>query len=949
LPLRKRDIGALKYVTASPTPDVMATFYDNFIPSLVDGQYTIKISQALTVDTVQTNKDGGNPNIDNQPQDPYSQTFIVRGPRFSLDPTDIHRVFPPSNTTGVYDDYLPMIVFNKRSLPWERTLNLASSQMKLGFQNPGLYPWLALLVFSDDELIIPEQPSGSTPTPPAGSQASPARSASFALNNIVNSTFNGVKTTGPPSGILGPTIKLEDDEDPSKIFCNVIDISTTMFTNLMATIGDLRFLSHVRQVATADKEPLANAPHDGWFSTAIANRFSIPPANGTTAPQRNIVHLVSLEGLEPYLTPAPQPPPANPLTNFKKVRLISLHSWTFTCLSEPAENFRQLMLNLISAQSERGTDLLLRLPLPESSLPAASGTPQYVATRLQDGYVPLSYNTRTGEQTFAWYRGPFAPAMSTTFLDPTDPENPVDVSAPSNVSEAMVYEPATGLFDQSYAVAFQTGRSLALANQTFATNLLQWRRSAHGIVDKLMEHIASRSVRGILKQGAGIDLNESLPGVTVADLVEVLDGNSVSKSFKKLLATSFRSIAPKIGHANGFDPTATNAMLKSSWETQAVAPLRLNRLMQQPVVVSLLEHLSGVVSLGTTASALSGPMTAIQLQSPGLTESVNAGSSVTIASPDGKTTATVGVAADGAQGDVQIRIVPYTFLTQLPAGSSVQFSQSPILPEQVINWLAQTALLYNVPFNNLVPNDQFLQQETIRFFYLDQNWINSLIDGALSIGVQSSRDSLLQKLMREKLHLTVKRKLTMVRDVLRKVSPTGVPTQDGTRTGFVLRSLAVSGIPGLEIRAYTDAAGKNPMKPLRLDRVAPDIMVGIFPDIPVRVEINEPSEGLIFGFEDEGVALRYLPGVSGASPGNIGEVINPKTPTWLTPTEIQAIKRSQPPNQPPLIIDGAGGLVQALQSKFTNPQPTLSPASLAVEMVRVPEQMLFLPETNGEK
>ena len=956
MPLRKRDIGALKYVTASPAPDVMATFYDNFIPSLLDGQYTIKISQNLAVDTAQTQKDGGNPNIDASPQDPSSQTFIVRGPRFSLDPTDIHRVFPPSNSTGVYDDYLPMIVFNKRSLPWERALELTQSQMPSGFQVPGLYPWVALLVFSDDELIIPQPPSGSAPTPPEGSQANPTMSASFALNNIVNSTFNGVKTSGPPSGILGPTITLEDDEDPNKTFCNVIDISRETFTNLMATVGDLRFLAHVRQVSTADKEPLANAPHDGWFSTAIANRFSIPPANGTATPQRNIVHLVSLGGLEPYLTPASQPPPAVPLSNFQKVRLISLYSWTFTCLSEPTENFRQLMLNLISAQSEQGTDLLLRMPLPESTLPPAPGTPQYVATRLQDGYVPLSYNTRTGEQTFAWYRGPLAPVRSTTFLDPTDPDNPVDLSAPSNVSEAMVYDPAMGLFDQSYAVAFQTGRSLALANQTFATNLLQWRRAAHGIVDRLMEHINSRSVRGILKQSSGLDLSEGLAGVTVADLVEVLDGNTVSKTFKKFLAKDFLALASKIGQPGGFDPTTANEKLKNSWQTQAVAPDRLNRLMQQPVVLSLLEHLSGVSSLGTTASDLSGPMTDITLQSPGLTESVNAGQSVAIVSPDGKTTATAGVASDGVQGDLQIRIIPYTFQTVLPAGSTVQFSESPILPEQVINWLARTALLYNVQFNNLVPNPQLLQQETIRFFYLDQNWINAVVDGALSIGVQSSRDSMLQKLMREKLHSEVKKNLTEVRDVLRKVNPTGIPTQDGTRTGFILRSLAVSGIPGLEVRAFSVSDKDNPMKPLRLDRVAPDIMIGIFPDIPVSVEINEPSEGLVFGFEpgipgtpDGGVALRYLPGTSGASPANIGSIINPDSPTWLTPAEIQSLKRSKPSNQPPLIIDGPGGLVQALQNKFSAPKPTLSPASLAVEMVRVPQQMLFSPENNDEK
>ena len=101
-------------------------------------------------------------------------------------------------------------------------------------QDPGLYPWMALVIFSDDELIIPQPASGPAPDPPQGSQQNPTRSASFALNNVVNATFNGTKTAGPPSGILGPTIGLEDDEDPKKIFCNVIDISTDTFTELIA-------------------------------------------------------------------------------------------------------------------------------------------------------------------------------------------------------------------------------------------------------------------------------------------------------------------------------------------------------------------------------------------------------------------------------------------------------------------------------------------------------------------------------------------------------------------------------------------------------------------------------------------------------------------------------------------------------------------------------------------
>src|SRR3712207_1422331 len=109
------------------TDDIDVTFYDNFVPSLKAGQYTITVSQALTVDTAQTQQDGGNIKIQSPPQPDVSQTFIVRGPRFVLDPADVHRVFPPDNGVGVYEEYLPMIVLNKRALPWERELGLAKS------------------------------------------------------------------------------------------------------------------------------------------------------------------------------------------------------------------------------------------------------------------------------------------------------------------------------------------------------------------------------------------------------------------------------------------------------------------------------------------------------------------------------------------------------------------------------------------------------------------------------------------------------------------------------------------------------------------------------------------------------------------------------------------------------------------------------------------------------
>lgn len=940
------------------TADVQVTFYDNYIPSLQAGQYTLTVSQALTVNTAQTQEDGGNPNVTTPPQAPVSQKFIVRGPRFTLDPADVHQVFPAANASGVYDQYLPMIVCNKRSLPWERLLNLTQQESHSpppDLLAPRFYPWVALLIFADGELLVPQPPTGNAPPPPPpNSQQNPTGTASFALDYVVHSTFNSKPTVGPPAGTLGPTINLEADEDPAQIFCNVIEMEAATFVGLLPTLNDMRFLAHVRQVATANKQLLGTV-HDGWFSALIANRFAVPPAQA--APMRNIAHLVSLEGLEPYLgVDTPVTLEVLQQAGFQKVRLISLYSWTFNCLPDPRENFGELMLNLISPGSEQGTNLLLRSPLPDWALsaPPAPGASATAFTQLRDGYAPLSYNTITGEQTFAWYRGPLAPVTTKRFIGTADTTQAPNMDLPMNATDAMIYDPASGLFDQSYATAFQTGRSLALANLTFATNLLQWRREAHALVDLLMEYMHSPLLSSILQAENILDAGGNLTTGGVGDLAALLRADIAPKAFVDFIATDFfNDLARQIGQAADSTPQTQPRPVRPQTR-QPTVPADLSDLMQTPAVVALLRQLSGL---------------------------------------------------------------------EVSAGSSSPQFEAAIMPRQIVEWLAKTALLYGVPFNNLVPAASMLPAESIRFFYLDQNWIASLLDGALSVGIQSSRDSLFQQLMRGPLHGTADAALAKVRDKLLGITTMGGAAATLAPAGFILRSAVVSGWPGLEIRAWSAADGTNPMKPLRLDRVSPTVMIAIFPDVPVKLEFNEPSEGLVFGQEDQGISIRYLPGTSGESLANIGEVIRlPVGPTaaalsgsgvtaltlqspgaaraiaanttldiispdgkttaavitsaavnqgatqvaiqayhfakalpagstvqeplWLTPAQIQQTRRTSMPNQPPQMIAGTGGLVAALQNLFAAPQPTLGPAAFAVQMVRVPEQMLFEPE-NG--
>ena len=57
-----------------------------------------------------------------------------------------------------------------------------------------------------------------------------------------------------------------------------------------------------------------------------------------------------------------------------------------------------------------------------------------------------------------------------------------------------------------------------------------------------------------------------------------------------------------------------------------------------------------------------------------------------------------------------------------------------------LQWLASLRTLGQVPFQYMVPSEDMLPNETIRFFHVDRNWLDSLIDGALSVALVTSRE-----------------------------------------------------------------------------------------------------------------------------------------------------------------------------------------------------------------
>ena len=179
-----------------------------------------------------------------------------------------------------------------------------------------------------------------------------------------------------------------------------------------------------------------------------------------------------------------------------------------------------------------------------------------------------------------------------------------------------------------------------------------------------------------------------------------------------------------------------------------------------------------------------------------------------------------------------------------------------VVPAELRHFMARLRLLHGVPFSYLVPDENLLPVESIRFFYVDRAWTDALVQGALSVGTINTSDRAeLEKVyphIRQDVDVTERKIRTPKEELL-------LQGEGGAITGFLLRSRAVSGWPGLHVRAYSEdvlpdgelstVAESHPkrMKVLRMERLAPAVLLVLFDGVPEVVHIEEPRQGLQFG------------------------------------------------------------------------------------------------------
>lgn len=282
--------------------------------------------------------------------------------------------------------------------------------------------------------------------------------------------------------------------------------------------------------------------------------------------------------------------------------------------------------------------------------------------------------------------------------------------------------------------------------------------------------------------------------------------------------------------------------------------------------------------------------------------------------------------------------LPLTLATPVPSVDVADTDNDGAIPAELRAFATGLRLLDGVPFAYLVADTELLPPESIRFFYVDRRWTDAAVQGALSVGTVNSDD---------RTQLTAN--YPAIRDELDREERNlrrrkGTPRWSGDAgpiSGFILRSQAVSGWPGIHVRAFTvdvvpddaRATEDDPtrMRILRLERLAPAVLLCLFDGIPKVVHIEEPRQGVQFGFDQ----------VAGAGTADVGAQFIPRNAATS-----KDLARS--PVRVPFRAGGAPGVVdiQALERTLSGIDGTgatdgLNSAEYALQLIRFPWRQVF--------
>lgn len=750
------------------TKDIV--FTNNHIPKIQPGHYRIELKQEI--------KDIGGKDITTDNAFIARIEFVVQGERFSLNPKDIDSLYPPYGSLGDFSSVLPHIVLNRSTLPWERKVHEDADEA---------IPWMALLVFNEEDLA-PVNPEGVQPTEKDKQLATAGYT--FTMQQMQGATqqqkFKDIIKDNPvfaSTSMNWPTLQPDVADDLTEPV-TVIFPTRQVLEPLLAATSDLKLLAHVRhEEVSSGTTPPASDPAEQ--AVIIANRLPRGRAD-------SIVHLVSLE--HRYAWDDTKKEGKFDFRGAKStdlIPLISLKTWRFSSLSA-RHNFRGAMLNLNHTP-------LFRLPAEStmavrSSLEVGQPVPADLAAAFSLAEHPLDETAMISNQgKFVVYEKNHHYIVAQDGMLYT--QNGVAFYKIKGFNRSWGPDPVLKRIEAAQADpedALQFPKLGDLNMQAVSDNYWwieqgQQRYFLDIEHDELVAHrlFTDRNPTLRLPDTRNDQANTYLEQGYVPLPHFLRQGSKTISWYRGPFATSPQHfhLDPAQLHVRSSDELLRFFTDTGTLDCSLAAAWELGRLLA-------LRDKSFSVELEKWKRTHRRFIAQVVQQSH---------------------------LPDLPQGNTQ----------HIPYGNKNDIAAA-VMPTALWTWFGQLLNLEAVPFNYLVPDERMLPAESVRFFYLDPNWLQSLFLGAFSLGRPLQPDQ--------------------------HGNPTQQPDKNGTttplhdtekaRTGFLMRSSIISGWPDLQIEA---TAGTERL-PLTTRKLAKHLLLCLIEGEPDEVDFFLKPGQLHFGF-----------------------------------------------------------------------------------------------------
>lgn len=756
-------------------------FFDYHKPILEDGGYALQLIQTLGL------KDYSSSTAADVSQIYKSEVieFHVSGPRFNLETSLIHSVYPPVGAKGDYLADLPSLVLNRSTLPWERIPSNVEVDTNSG-------SWLFLLLLDESEITKIKEHKGAS------------------INDMLTVNYGDNKNDPVVNNneLSRLPKSLDYLEIPPASKANDFDITAI----LPATINDLQYLCYTR-IKTANKD----IPQDSGEEKAVllCNRLPKRGSNST-------VFLLSIEN--------------NYTGNdgnavFQGIKNASgnyifpyLYKWQFHSFDD------RLYCITESNASTINNELSNKTP----------------------GFTPIDFSAIYGK--IYVNKDDFEAALADFNITDNDTMNTI-------VSDAVFNFQLT----QEIADKFPEISEIAtLVGNTWKTK---------SDLTTSLNNIGINDNSTILY----IENLAKLPGTTFHGLLSNLQGGfePYSLDIKALDLSQTGSVNLTFDKTSGKTTDSTKAWYRGPFAGGGI-DLKGTGLeyLNYPVITSIGAEFSiSNFPSGTTFNSSDESIATVQ---NGIIKGIAEGNCIINCSFDQQETEfNVLVVENVSQGnlntapensailklaigtgDIDLSYAAAFELGRLTALNDVDFSTEfykwksetamairlnksqndsghlVVKNKSVINYFPQHLIdkfnawknLEGIPYRYLIPDIELLPNESIRFFQLDNNWINAFVCGAFSIG-----------------H-TVEADLSFYLNCL---------FENKNKTGFLINSLVVSGWPDFQLN-ITPAVG-NTIKLLRKDNLDVNIKLFLFSDPFSELEFHLHPGKLHSGFlwEDE--------------------------------------------------------------------------------------------------